>query len=281
MRRGYSKGMLKFIHTLPLCLLLLHVLLQTDGMTANSIPTLPGQQPKVVAPWHSSKIEPTPRTGKSEITLRNIPPLYTEPKMPGEGIWKPIHLSGGSDQPPIIYRTFYRPSSSFPNSIVYMVLFDMKRISMRLYLGSAEPYRKKSPSKIEDNQQQRLVAVTNALWQTRHAGKGGLVLQGKVLKKLVPGLASLVIYKNKSVDILEWNDQIPISEVQDVRQLKHLIVKDNSVVTTILKRGKIVSAEIGLGSLLNEQQPTIKVPPKKKGKKPTYKLNLTSGNFIF
>ena len=267
---------------LPIFLLLLHMLIPIGATgSVGSKPAILGKQPEVVAPRRSHQSKEAPQKSGLSVSLRNIPPLYTSPKMPGEGIWKPIHLSAGSNQPPIMYSTFYRPSSSFPNSIVYMVLFDMKRISMRLYLGSAEPYRKKSSSRIEDENQERLLAVTNALWQTRHAGKGGLILQGEVLKKPVSGVASLVVYKNESVDILEWNDQIPISDVQDVRQLKHLIVTDGKVVTSRLKRGKTVSAEIGLGSLLNEDRPTIKVPPKKQGKKPTYKLNLTSGNLWF
>ncbi|MFC1836057.1 hypothetical protein ACFL2Q_15280 [Thermodesulfobacteriota bacterium] len=219
--------------------------------------------------------------GKPDMAVENIPPLYLEPKMPGEGTWVKQNLSGKEDAEPLIYRTFYRPSEDFPTAIVYMELFNMKHISARLYLGSGEPYRKDSPSRIEPSEQPRLLAVTNALWQSRHAGRGGIILYGTVLKKMARGVAAIVVYKDESIDILQWNDKIPVEKVRDARQLKHLIVKDGKVVTTRLKRGKEVSAEIGLGSLLNEESPVIKVAPKAPGKKPTYKLNLTSGNLWF
>ena len=76
------------------------------------------------------------------LTVKNISPLYAEPKMPNEGVWIKEDLSGGHDAVPLVYRTFYRPSDNFPNSIVYMMLLNMKRISPRLYLGAAEQYRK-------------------------------------------------------------------------------------------------------------------------------------------
>ena len=215
------------------------------------------------------------------IFLKNIPPLYTDPKMPGEGIWVKQDLSEGHDSADFVYRTFYRPSEQFPNSTVYMMLLNMKQISARLYLGSAEPYRGESPSKIEEPFQPYLLAVTNALWQTRHSGKGGVIFRGQVLKEMEPGVASIVIYKNGSVDIVEWNDKIPVSEIQDARQLYHLIAKEGKVVTSVVRRGRIVPAEIGLGSLLDEDNPVVAVPATAPGEKPSHKLNFTSGDLWF
>lgn len=219
--------------------------------------------------------------GAQPVSLRHILPLYREPKLPGEGIWVKEDLSGGHDHADYIYRTFYRPSGEFPNAIVYMMLFNMKHISTKLYLGSAEPYRGESPSKIEEAIQPYLLAVTNALWPTRHSGPGGTILAGEVLKEMALGVATLVFYKNESVDIVEWNDQIPVSEVRDARQLQHLIAKDGKIVTTVVKRGRIMSGEIGLGSLLDEDQPVVAVPASAPGEKPSHKLNFTSGDHWF
>lgn len=215
------------------------------------------------------------------VAVKNIPPLYAEPKMPNEGVWIKDDLSGGHDAAPLVYRTFYRPSDDFPNSIVYMMLLNMKRMAPRLYLGAAEQCRKDSVSCIEPVNQRNLVAVTNALWQTKHAGKGGIILDGQVLKKMEPGVAAIVVYKDDSVDVLEWSDEIPLAEVRDARQLMHLIVKDGKVVTSVVKRGTLVSAEIGLGSLLNEDQPVITVPGGYWGEQPSQRLNVTSGDLWF
>jgi hypothetical protein len=215
------------------------------------------------------------------VAVKNIQPLYSEPKMPHEGIWIKEDLSDGHDSVPLVYRTFYRPSDNFPNSIVYMMLLNMKQISPKLYLGAAEQYRTDSPSWVEPIDHCRLLAVTNALWQTRHAGKGGIILDGQVLKKMEPGVAAIVVYKNDSVDVLEWSDEIPLADVRDARQLMHLIAREGKVVTSIAKKGTLVSAEIGLGSLLNEDQPVITVPATTWGEQPTQQLNVTSGDLWF
>ncbi len=220
-------------------------------------------------------------SGEQRFAPKDLIPLYSEPKMRDEGQWKVEDVSGGHDPDPFIYRTFYRPSAEYPNAIVYLMLLNMKHISARLYLGSAEPYRAGASSKVEDEKQPQLLAITNALWQTRHAGKGGIIYRGAVLKKMDPGVAAIVRYTDESIDILEWSDAINVSDVGDARQLKHLIVKDGKVVTFRTKRGKKVSAEIGLGSLLNEQRPVITVPAETPGEKPTSKLNFTSGDLWF
>lgn len=248
---------------------------------AGSAPNLAGAQPGPTAASHLVPSSSPSSDGARSVAVNNIPPLYREPALPGEGAWRKEELSGGQDAADLIYRTFYQPSAQFPNAVVYMMLINMEQISARLYLGSGEPYRKESPTQIEDRELPQLLTVTNALWQTRHAGGGGIICRGKVLKEMEPGLATIVVYKNESVDILEWNDEIAPVDVQDARQLKHLIVKEGKVVTSIVRKGQIRSAEIGMGSLLNEEQPVVFVPASSPGEKPTYKLNITSGDLWF
>lgn len=246
---------------------------------AKAEPVLPKLWP--LDPAQEKPAAPSTPTTADGISVKNIPPLYTSPKMDGEGIWVKEDVLGGRDTEPLIYRTFYRPSEQFPNAIAYMLLFDMKHISAKLYLGTAEPCRKKSTAGPQEVDDTRLLAVTNALWQSRHAGKGGIIYRGEVLQKMAPGAAAIVLYKDGSIDILRWTDDIPVEQVQDARQLMHLIVADGKVVTTIMKRGKVVSAEIGLGSLLNESQPVITVPASSPDGKPSTQLNLTTGDLWF
>jgi hypothetical protein len=188
------------------------------------------------------------------LELRNIPPLYTNPALPGEGVWQSQDLPVGKKGWPVMYKTSYRPSVDYPNAIVHMVLFDMKQLSMRLYLGSAEPGAFKGASAIEQEEMPRLLAVTNAMWKQRHSGEAGTIFRGEVVKHMAPGVASLVIYKDGSVDILEWNEGIPTALIRDAKQLRHLIVKDGKVVTSVIAGGKPSDSEIGLGFLLSEQE---------------------------
>ncbi len=64
----------------------------------------------------------------------------------------------------------------------------------------------------------------------------------------------MVIYRDDSVDIVEWSDDIPRDLVRDARQLRHLIVKDGAVIENILKNGKLADSEIGLGGFLIDNQ---------------------------
>ncbi len=188
------------------------------------------------------------------LELTNIPPLYVTPLLEGEGVWESRGLPSLQDGSPVIYRTSYRPSVKYPNAIVYMLLFDIRRLSMRLYLGSSEPGATKGASMVTGREKSGLMAITNAFWKQRHSGEAGTIFRGTVVKKLFPGMATLVIYKDGSVDILEWNDGIPDSIISDAKQLKHLIVKDGRVVDSVIKGGQRADSEIGMGFLLVEDE---------------------------
>jgi hypothetical protein len=188
------------------------------------------------------------------LFLRNIPPLYMTPAMPGEGVWQSGGLPTGKDGMPIVYTTSYRPSVRYANAVAHMMLFDMKQLSMKLYIGSTEPGGSSKTATVEPQDKSRLLAITNALWKQKHSGEGGAIFRGTVLKTLMPGLATIVAYNDDSIDILEWNDGIPTSLVRDARQLRHLIVKEGKVVDSVIQGGRRADSEIGLGFLLSEEE---------------------------
>jgi hypothetical protein len=188
------------------------------------------------------------------LFLRNIPPLYMTPAMPGEGVWQSGGLPTGKDGRPIVYTTSYRPSVRYANAVAHMMLFDMKQLSMKLYIGSTEPGGSSQTASVEPQDKSRLLAITNALWKQKHSGEGGAIYRGTVLKNLAPGLATIVAYNDDSVDILEWNDGIPTSLIRDARQLRHLIVKEGKVVDSVIQGGRRADSEIGLGFLLSEEE---------------------------
>ena len=188
------------------------------------------------------------------LFLKNIPPLYMTPAMPGEGVWQSGGFPTGKDGLPIVYTTRYRPSVRYANAVAHMILFDMKQLSMKLYIGSTEPGGSSKTATVEPEDKSRLLAITNALWKQKHSGEGGSIFRGTVLKKLAPGLATIVVYNDDSVDILEWNDGIPTSLIRDARQLRHLIVKEGKVVDSVIQGGRRADSEIGLGFLLSEEE---------------------------
>ena len=84
------------------------------------------------------KLEPSVSV-ENEMSLKDIPPLYTSPKIDGEGIWESANTPVSGDGKPLIYKTVYRPSVEFPNTVVYMAVFDMSHLKPRLFIGRSEP----------------------------------------------------------------------------------------------------------------------------------------------
>jgi hypothetical protein len=227
----------------------------SDGILTPCAPVFVGLRDRLVARMPpNDAVLGSCRAPYRAVWLKNIPPLYMTPELPGEGIWQSQGMPTGPDAQPVMYRTSYRPSAKYPNAIVYMLLFDMKRVSMDLFIGSSEPGGSQSTSTVRREDRPKLVAVTNALWKQKHSGEGGTIFRGQVIRKLVPGVAAIVSYKDGSVDILEWNDGIPVSLINDAKQLRHLIVRNGRVVDQIIKAGRQEDSEIGLGYLLSENE---------------------------
>jgi hypothetical protein len=180
----------------------------------------------------------------------SIPPLYTSPALNGEGVWTEEELPLSQDGRPLMYKTVYRPSEEFPTSIVYMTVFDMSRVKARFFVGQTEPGVYQVSRSYEPEDLSKIVAITNAMWMQQHAKGAGAIFRGQVVYPMVPGMATLVIYRDDSVDIVEWSDDVPLNMVKDARQLRHLMVKDGAVVQHILKNGKPADSEIGLGGFL-------------------------------
>ncbi len=230
--------------------------LGASDIIASCAPVFVGLKDKIVAKSAEPNMAAVGycRTPYKSVWLKNIPPLYRSPELPGEGIWQSQGMPTGPDGQPVMYRTSYRPSVQYANAIVHMLLFDMKAVSMNLFVGSGEPGGSERTATVPRDDRPNLIAVTNALWKQKHSGEGGTIFRGHVIKKLTPGLATIVSYKDGSVDIVEWNDGIPLSLINDAKQLRHLILKDGKVVDHIIKGGKREDSEIGLGYLLSENE---------------------------
>lgn len=213
-------------------------------------PALSGDDDETVKLPVRDEFELLSRDPLDLLHLDNIKPLYTSPALPGEGVWEcsgsPRDLQGR----PVMYKTFYRPSVDFPNAVVYMMVVDMSKTFMQYYVGSQEPGAQMAGSEVEQDLRDRILAVTNAMWMQRHSQGAGAIFRGKVLYPMVQGMATLIVYKDGSVDIREWSNDIPVQLVRDARQLRHLIVKDGMVVHSVLRKGHVEDAEIGLGFLL-------------------------------
>ncbi|MEW6349587.1 MAG: phosphodiester glycosidase family protein [Thermodesulfobacteriota bacterium] len=184
------------------------------------------------------------------LALDNIKPLYTSPRLQDEGVWSCTNSPRDSQGRPLTYQTFYRPSVEFPNAIVFMMVVDMRKVFMKYYVGSGEPGAAQAVNDVEPVLRPRLLAITNAMWMQRHSKDAGSIFRGKMIYPMTDGVASLIVYKDGTVDVREWGRDVRKDRVEDARQLLHLIVKDGAVVNTVVQNGKVKDAEIGLGFLL-------------------------------
>jgi hypothetical protein len=149
---------------------------------------------------------------------------FAHPPLPGEGRWHPVGRR--VDGIPAVYETFMRPDAIHTSYVVGIAWFDMRLLRARLYSGSyipgGGPYEYTAP--ISAAASHSLVAAFNAGFRMQDAN-GGYYTQHKVIFPLRPGGASFVIYKNGSVNIGAWGQDVRMTpQVQSVRQNLVLLV---------------------------------------------------------
>jgi uncharacterized protein YigE (DUF2233 family) len=146
------------------------------------------------------------------------------PTQAGEGVWQPVgRLSAGCSG---LYQTFVRPDNVHTSYVVGMVWMDPKLVSATLYSGNqipgGGPYANSAP--ISATAASTLVSAFNAGFRTQDA-QGGYYTDGKTIIPLVDGKASAVIYKDGTMNIAAWNQEVSMTpDVVSVRQNLDLIV---------------------------------------------------------
>lgn len=134
----------------------------------------------------------------------------------GGGSWAPAgRLVQGV--PAVYETTLVPPGGTQPAGIAWM---DTHLLSATLYSGSMSPgggpYRYTAP--VEPAQAASLVAVFNGGFQM-NAAHGGYYTEGRVVDPLQAGAASLVIYRDGSVNIGAWGTDVTMTpDVVAVRQ---------------------------------------------------------------
>src|SRR5579862_1374706 len=132
-----------------------------------------------------------------------IKPVFRHP-LAGEGIWKPTGppVNGG---PPVLVTTF-RTETDYPQIVAYVAWFDHTRTALAYYPGRYEPPNAtlRGPTQVPYGQRRRLLATFNSGF-IYSDGLNGDALDGHVNEPLKAGLATVVAYKNGSVDIVSWH----------------------------------------------------------------------------
>jgi hypothetical protein len=128
------------------------------------------------------------------------------PALPGEGEWQAIMRVRTK---PIVYATSIRPLWCFGSVVATMATFDPTRVRTAMFNGTEMPGGKgwKNGSKIRGTALRPLIASFNGGFRFEHQ-PGGYVTEGKSVRKMRKGYATLAISQDGISTIGVWGDTI-------------------------------------------------------------------------
>jgi hypothetical protein len=187
--------------------------------------------PGTTAPATTAPATTAPGTTAPSTTTTQPPglpapspiPLLVRPALAGEGQWQPTGpLVDGT---PAMYVAQFRADDVYTSQITTAAWVDPKLVRLELVPGSTEPGGTWAhPPYVTTAELRYLVAAFNGGFRFQDA-RGGIYLEGKVGVPLVPGAASLVIYRDGRVDIGAWGTEVSMSrDVESVLQNVVLLV---------------------------------------------------------
>ena len=136
-------------------------------------------------------------------------PLVVSPALPGEGQWQPVGPS--VDGQPAMYEAQFRADTVYTSEITTAVWMDPKLLNLSLVPGLTEPGGTWShPPYVTPAELPNTIAAFNGGFRFQDAN-GGFYLDGKTAVPLHSGAASLVFYKNGSVNVGAWGSEVTMT----------------------------------------------------------------------
>jgi len=128
------------------------------------------------------------------------------PALPGEGKWQAVMRVRTK---PIVYATSIRPLWCFGSVVATMATFDPTRVRTAMFNGTEMPGGKgwKNGSKIRGTAVRSLIASFNGGFRFEHE-PGGYVTEGKTVRKLRKGYATLAISQDGISTVGIWGETI-------------------------------------------------------------------------
>jgi hypothetical protein len=125
------------------------------------------------------------------------------PALPGEGQWRgtgPV-VRGGA---PVLVTSF-RPDPSYPQLVAGVAWIDSTRTSLALYPGRYEPPSATgNAAEVPPSLRSSLLATFNSAFKLEDSGGAGFVANGHVYSPLKNGRATLIAYRNGTIDVRTW-----------------------------------------------------------------------------
>ncbi len=149
-----------------------------------------------------SRVRRVRRARQLAYTPPPLKPVFATP-LPGEGVWRRTgpSVDGG---PPVLVTT-YRPSTEYPSIVAYVLWIDHTRTDLAYYPGRYEPPSAvaRGPMMVPVDQRNRLLATFNGAF-THVDTNNGSAVNGHTNEPLTDGNATLVGYRDGTVNIVKW-----------------------------------------------------------------------------
>jgi Phosphodiester glycosidase len=159
----------------------------------------------------------------AQVLPPNISPFAAAP-LPHEGVWAPTGKTVNGKA--AVYEAFLRPDPIHTSEVVGAVWMDAARLRGALYNGiqlpGGGPWA--NPARIAPSDYPGLVAGFNSGFKL-DSSLGGYYTEGKLIRPLVDGRASLVIFTDGSMTVGVWGRDVRMGpNIASVRQNLNLLV---------------------------------------------------------
>lgn len=183
------------------------------GTPAGGIPDV-----GAAAPTSPTRLEPPHLTAPGDIA-----PIATHP-LPHEGDWRPYGQR--NDGVPTMYVAFLRPDRVHTSLLTGVVWMDPRLLQMRLVPGVQDPGGTgwQWLGEVPPGHRRTLVAAFNSGFKLRDS-QGGYYSEGRTVKPLVNGKATIVLYRDGTANVGAWGREVHMtSDVASARQNLSLLV---------------------------------------------------------
>jgi hypothetical protein len=189
-----------------------------------------GAEPAASTTSSSAKGQPTTTLRPHTPAPTKMPTPAPDP-LPGEGDWLPAgpDVGGGVHG---VYYTKVRPNAEKTSLLVFAAWIDPKVTAVRLFPGTDLPGGTwLNPPQIPADQCSQAIAAFNSGFRMDQA-RGGYYAEGRESNKLVNNAASLVLYKDGTVNIGQWGRDVgpaDLPNADNVRQNLELLVDNGQL----------------------------------------------------
>ena len=175
----------------------------TGGVPQGGIPTADGVRPGV--------------RGSSRLPSVALPPLADGAQLPGEGVWQTVVTVKGS---PAVQVVSVRPDPQHTSFVVGVLRMDPTLVRGQLHPGTLDPGGSwTTPTSLTGADQADVVAAFNGGFRLTDPSHPGYYAEGRTVKPLVDGAASLVLRADGTADVGAWNREVRMDPgVVSVRQ---------------------------------------------------------------